>query len=64
LPNASYPTVAAPVVAGAAKWIESAPITIPNNVTAVAASFELAKADGGDTNTDTAYIIEARVTEQ
>jgi hypothetical protein len=64
LPNASYPTVAAPVVAGAAKWIEIAPITIPNNVTAVAASFELAKADGGDTNTDTAYIIEARVTEQ
>jgi hypothetical protein len=64
LPNASYPTVAAPVVAGAAKWIESAPITIPTNVTAVAASFELAKADGGDTNTDTAYIIEARVTEQ
>ncbi len=64
LPNADYATVAAPVVAGAVKWIESAPITIPNNVTALSASFELAKANGGDTNTDTGYIIETRVTEQ
>lgn len=64
LPNADYLTVAAPTVADAVKWIESAPITIPNNVTALAASFELAKAEGGDTNTDTGYIIETRVTEQ
>ena len=64
LPNADYATVAAPVVAGAVKWIESAPMTIPNNVTALSASFELAKANGGDTNTDTGYIIETRVTEQ
>ena len=64
LPNADYATVAAPLVAGAVKWIESAPMTIPNNVTALSASFELAKANGGDTNTDTGYIIETRVTEQ
>ncbi len=64
LPNANYATAAAPAVVGAAKWIESAPIAIPNNVTALAASFELAKSNGGDTNTDTGYIIETRVTEQ
>lgn len=64
LPNADYATVAAPVVAGAVKWIESAPMTIPNNVTALSASFELAKDDDGDTNADTGYIIETRVTEQ
>ena len=64
LPNADYATVAAPVVAGAVKWIESAPMTIPDNVTALSASFELAKDDDGDTNADTGYIIETRVTEQ
>ena len=64
LPNADYATVAAPVVAGAVKWIESAPMTIPDNVTAMSASFELAKDDDGDTNADTGYIIETRATEQ
>ena len=64
LPDANYLTTAAPTVVGGVKWIESAPITIPNDVTALAANFELAKAQAGDTNTDTGYIIETRVTEQ
>lgn len=64
LPDATRRTIAAPNVAGAAMWIESAAITIPNDATALAATFELAKADASDTNTDNGYIIECRVTEQ
>ena len=64
LPDATRRTTAAPTVTGAAMWIESAAITIPNDATALAATFELAKGTAGDTNTNNGYIIECRVTEQ
>ena len=64
LPDGIYRTIAAPTAAGAAMWIETEAITIPNDATALAATFELAKANAGDTNTNNGYIIECRVTEQ
>ncbi len=64
LPNANWQTAPAPIVAGAVKWIESPPITIPLGVTALAANCELAKAKPEDTNTDAGYILEIRVIEQ
>lgn len=55
---------AAPTVASALKIFETAAFTIPANCTAAAIWADLRRTDGGDTNTDTAYMVEIRLVEQ
>lgn len=59
-----YVTTAAPGAADAYKLLESGAFTIPANATGLCLTFAMLRADAADTNTDTAYVLEIRLTEQ
>ncbi len=59
-----YITTTAPAAADAYKLLESGAFTIPGNATGLCLTFAMLRADAADTNTDTAYVLEIRLTEQ
>lgn len=59
-----YVTTAAPAAADAYKLLESGAFTIPSDATGLCLTFAMLRANAVDTNTDTAYVLEIRLTEQ
>jgi hypothetical protein len=60
----SYETTAAPTVAHAYKAIETGEFIIPANATGLVLVFSMVRTNAADTNTDSAYVLEVRLTEQ